>query len=187
MHPELKEILDEARAQIARGDAPDADALAARIREVVAPGGGEALRQLERLLAVARARRAVSAPLPEPPKPAAPRRRAEVYRAKPTIAANMVVRARANGDTVTLEWDAVRGVTDWDARLADRPDARSPYTDRETRRLTEPCIELDLSDLPQRVSITGRNATGRIVQRAVVSGLTSGNWNQKWQQRASAS
>ena len=99
----------------------------------------------------------------------------------------MVVRARANGDTVTLEWDAVRGVTDWDARLADRPDARSPYTDRETRRLTEPCIELDLSDLPQRVSITGRNATGRIVQRAVVSGLTSGNWNQKWQQRASAS
>jgi hypothetical protein len=99
----------------------------------------------------------------------------------------MAVRARADGDAVTLEWDAVRGVADWDARVADRPDARSPYTDRETRKLTEPRLELQLSDLPQRVSITGRNAAGRIVQRAVVSGLTAENWRQKWQQRASAS
>jgi hypothetical protein len=187
MHPELKEILDEARAQIARGEEPDAAALEARIREVVAPGGGDALRQLERLLAVARARRAVAtAPTPPPPAPA-PKRRAEVYRARPTIAANMVVRASAQNDTVVLEWDAVRGVAEWDARVADRPDARSPYTDGETKRLTEPRLELQLSELPQRVSITGRNATGRIVQRAVVSGLTAENWRQKWQQRASAS
>jgi hypothetical protein len=187
MHPELKEILDEARAQIARGDEPDAAALEARIRDVVAPGGGDALRQLERLLAVARARRAVAtAPAPPPPPPA-PKRRAEVYRARPTIAANMAVRARAQGDAVLLEWDAVRGVGEWDVRVADRPDARSPYTDRETRKLTEPRLELQLSDLPQRVSVTGRTATGRIVQRAVVSGLTTENWRQKWQQRASAS
>jgi len=187
MHPELKEILDEARAQIARGDEPDAAAFETRIREVVAPGGGDALRQLERLLAVARARRAVATePTPPPPTPA-PKRRAEVYRAKPTIAANMVVRARASGNGVVLEWDAVRGVGEWDARVADRPDARSPYTDRETRKLTEAHLELQLSDLPQRVSITGRNATGRIVQRAVISGLTTENWRQKWQQRASAS
>ena len=187
MHPELVTILDEARAQVARGEEPDADALAARIRQVVAPGGGDALRQLDRLLAVARARRAVSAPMPVAPPPPAPKRRAQVYRARPTVAANMAVRARANGDAVTLEWDAVRGVADWDARVADRPDARSPYTDGETRKLTEPRLELQLSDLPQRVSITGRNAAGRIVQRAVVSGLTAENWRQKWQQRASAS
>jgi hypothetical protein len=187
MHPDLQAILDEARAQIARGEEPDAAALEARIRDVVAPGGGDALRALERLLAVARARRAVAAPpAPAPPAPA-PKRRAEVYRAKPTIAANMTVRARAHGDAVALEWDAVRGVGEWDVRVADRPDARSPYTDRETKRLTEPRLELQLDDLPQRVSITGRTATGRIVQRAVVSGLTAENWRQKWQQRASAS
>jgi hypothetical protein len=184
MHPDLQTILDEARAQIARGEEPDAAALEARIRAVVAPGGGDALRSLERLLAVARARRAVAAP---PTPPPAPKRRAEVYRAKPTIAANMAVRARANDGTVVLEWDAVRGVAEWDARVADRPDARSPYTDRETRRLTEPRFELQLDELPQRISITGRTATGRIVQRAVVSGLTAENWRQKWQQRASAS
>jgi hypothetical protein len=187
MDPELVTILDEARAQIARGEEPDAPALEARIRDVVAPGGGDALRQLERLFAVARARRAVAAPAPTPPPSPAPRRRAEVYRAKPTIAANMGVRARANGEAVVLEWDVVRGVGDWDVRVADRPDARSPYTDRETRKLTEPRLELQLNDLPQRVSITGRTATGRIVQRAVVSGLTAENWRQKWQQRASAS
>lgn len=186
MHPDLKAILDEARAQIARGEEPDATDLAARIHDVVAPGGGDALRQLERLLAVARARRALAAP-PQRPRPTPSRRRAEVYRAKPTIAANMAVRARAQGDAVVLEWDAVRGVADWDARVADRPDARSTYTDRETRKLTEPRLELQLSDLPQRVSITGRTATGRIVQRAVVSGLTTENWRQKWQQRPSAS
>jgi hypothetical protein len=186
MHPDLRTILDVARAQIARGETPDAAALEARIRAVVAPGGGDALRALERLLAVARARRAVAAP-PTPKSPPAPKRRAEVYRAKPTIAANMVVRVRANGGGVVLEWDAVRGVGEWDVRVADRPDARSPYTDRETRRLSEPRVELQLDDLPQRVSITGRTATGRIVQRAVVSGLTAENWRQKWQQRASAS
>jgi hypothetical protein len=185
MHPDLTAILDEARAQIARGEPPDGAALEARIREVVAPDAGDALRQLDRLLAVARARKAMTAPAPQ--APVRPLRRREVYRAKPTIAANMAVRAREADGVVVLEWDAVRGVGEWDARVADRPDARSPYTDRETRRLAEPRLELQLDDLPQRVSITGRNAAGRIVQRAVVSGLTVENWRQKWQQRASAS
>lgn len=183
MDPQLKSILDEARAQIARGVEPDGEALAARLREVVAPGGGDALRQLERLLAVHRAKRAVAEP-PRRPVPR-PRERFE-YRARPTIAANMAVRARATGAAVTLEWDA-RGVARWEVRLSDRPDARSPYVERETRELTSPRLELELTELPTRVALFGRNATGRIVQRALISGLTSSNWHQRWQQRASAS
>jgi hypothetical protein len=99
----------------------------------------------------------------------------------------MNVRARAAGDAVALEWPAAAGVRAWEARVGERRDARSPYVDRETLTLDAPRLELQLTDLPQRVSITGRNAAGRIVQRALVSGLTSANWSQKWQQRASAS
>jgi hypothetical protein len=113
--------------------------------------------------------------------------RRDVYRAKPTVAANMTVRARAEGSAVVLEWQPAKGVEAWEARVSERPDARSQYVDRATQPLDAPRLELRLTDLPQRVSITGRNAAGRIVQRALVSGLTSANWNQRWQQRASAS
>jgi hypothetical protein len=99
----------------------------------------------------------------------------------------MSVRAQATGDGVALEWPAAAGVSSWEARIGERRDARSPYVDRETVALDTPRLELSLSELPKRVSITGRNPTGRIVQRALVSGLTSTNWSQKWQQRASAS
>jgi hypothetical protein len=174
MHPELATILDEARAQIARGVEPNADALTARIEAL--PEHDRALAQLKRLLAVGRAKRSLATPAAAPVAPRPAQR--EAYRAKPTIAANMAVRAREQGGTVALEWDAARGVARWEARIAERPDARSTYGPR---------LELRLTELPQRVSITGRNATGRIVQRAVVSGLTSANWSQRWQQRASAS
>jgi hypothetical protein len=187
MDPELAAILDEARAQIAAGVEPDAAALEARIREVVAPGGGRALEQLNRLFAVARAKRTLAAPVPGPaPAAVAPPRRRE-YRAKPTIAANMAVRARATGGTVTLEWQAGPGVTNWEARVSERPDARSEYVERELVALDATRLELRLTDRPQRIHLLGRNASGRLVQRALLSGLTSTNWNQRWLQRASAS
>jgi hypothetical protein len=178
MDKELKTILDEARAQIARGVEPDVQALEERVRAV----DPRALGQLRRLLAVHRAKRSLAQPATPAPRPA----RAS-YRAKPTISANMNVHARAADDGVTLEWPAAPGVRAWEARIGERRDARSPYVDRETVALEAPRLELSLSELPKRVSITGRNATGRIVQRALVSGLTSANWSQKWQQRASAS
>jgi hypothetical protein len=182
MRPELAAILDEVRAQIARGLEPDADALEQRVRAVEP----NALPQLRRLLAVHRAKRTLGAPPPSPPPPR-PRGAPPAYRAKPTIAANMAVRAREDGDLVVLEWEAVRGVARWELRLGERRDARSPYVDRETTQLTEPHAELDLSELPLRVSVVGRNASGRVVQRALISGLTRSNWSQKWQQRPSAS
>jgi hypothetical protein len=188
VHPDLQAILDEARTQIAAGVEPDAAALETRIRAVVAPGGGRALEQLERLLAVHRARRSLSKPAPTAPVPAAaaPARRRE-YRARPTIAANMAVRSTATGATVTLEWPAAPGVTSWEARISERPDPRSTYVERELRTLDAPRLELQLTELPVRIHLLGRGTSGRLVQRAVISGLTESNWNQRWQQRASAS
>jgi hypothetical protein len=184
VHPDLAAILDEARAQIAAGREPDAAELETRIRNVVAPGGGRALEQLGRLLAVHRARVTLAAPIPAP-APAPPRRRE--YRAKPTIAANMTVRARATGDRVTLEWPPAPGVTAWEARISERRDPRAQYVEREARTLDAPRLELALDDLPLRIHLLGRTSSGRLVQRAVISGLTASNWNQRWQQRASAS
>jgi hypothetical protein len=179
MNRELKTIFDEARAQIARGVEPDAAALEARVREV----DPRALGQLRRLLAVHRAKRSLAQPAAPAPRPAT----RGAYRAKPTISANMTVRARPAADGVVLEWPATAGARAWDVRIGERRDARSPYVDRETLSLDTPRLELPLTELPRRVSITGRNAAGRIVQRALVSGLTSTNWSQKWLQRASAS
>ena len=99
----------------------------------------------------------------------------------------MAVRAKATGDAVTLEWQAVPGVAAWEARLSERPDARSDYVERETRDLEGTSLELSLTDSPQRIHLLGRNSAGRLVQRAVISGLTAENWDQRWQQRASAS
>jgi hypothetical protein len=178
---ELADILDEVRAQIARGAEPDAGALEQRVRAL----DPKALPRLRRLLAVDRAKRS----LREPPKTSPPRPRAAppAYRAKPTIAANMAVRTRTHGDAVVLEWDSARGVAGWEVRLGERPDARSAYVDRETVQLDAPHLELELSELPLRVSVVGRNPSGRIVQRALISGLTRSNWGQKWQHRPSAS
>ena len=186
--PDLAAILDEARAQIAAGVEPDAAALEARIRAVVAPGGGRALQQLDRLLAVARARRSLARPAPAGPATAAPSpaRRRE-YRARPTIAANMAVRAKAEGEAVTLEWPSAANVASWEARISERPDPRDQYAEREVRALDGPRLELQLTELPLRIHLLGRASSGRLVQRAVISGLTALNWNQRWQQRASAS
>jgi len=178
MDAQLKTILDEARAQIARGVEPDVAALEKRVRAV----DPRALGQLRRLLAVHRAKRSLAQPIAPAPRPSR-----VAYRAKATISANMAVRARAAGDGIALEWPAAAGVRTWEARIGERRDPRSPYVDRETLALDGPRLELSLDELPKRVSITGRNAAGRIVQRALVSGLTSTNWSQKWQQRASAS
>jgi len=187
MHPDLAAILDETRSQIARGVEPDASALEARIRAVPTQDAERALEQLNRLLAVDRARRSIHAAPPKPPAAVVRPARRTGYKAKPTIAANMTVSAKATGDTVTLEWQSAPGVAAWEARLSERPDARSGYVERETRDLEGTSLELTLTDSPKRIHLLGRNSAGRLVRRAVISGLTAENWDQRWQQRASAS
>ena len=175
-------ILQEARNTVASGGRPNASVLRARLQ---AEGGdAQALERLERVLSVHRARALVEpAPAPvEPPR--APLRTA--LRTKPTISANMDVR-REPGFAVA--WDGVPSVTAWEVRISERPDVRSDYVVREERQL-EPGVtrfELPLADRPLRVHVLGRARDGRLVRRAVVSGLTRDGWNDRWQRRASAS
>jgi hypothetical protein len=48
-------------------------------------------------------------------------------------------------------------------------------------------VELALGVLPLRVHVLGRGRDGWLIRRAVVSGLTRESWDDRWQQRASAS
>jgi hypothetical protein len=163
-------ILSEARAAVAAGRDPDWKSLRDRLR---AAGLGakelkEAMARLERIGAVQRARRSAAPPPPTPapaPKPA-------LLRTKPTITGNMDVRrAREH----VLAWTPLPAVESWEVRISERPDLRSDYAVREERSLPGAVSELELSlgDTPTRVHLLGRSRSGKLVQRATVSGLTS--------------
>jgi len=185
-HDDLSSILAAARADVAAGRDPDEEALEARIRK--AGGGAEALEQLERVLAVQRARARLAAPPVRPPAPARPRGRT-AFRAQPTITGNMEVRRARSDGGVVLSWDAAAAVTGWEVRFSERADARSEYVVRDTLTLpgTATTVELSLGELPLRVHLLGRAGDGRLVRRAIVSALTQDNWDERWQRRASAS
>jgi hypothetical protein len=175
-------IIDEARATIARGDTPDWNGLRDRIRAL---GGDqrETLRRLERVGAVHRARTSVAAPAAPPPATAP---RPALLRSRATVTGNMDVR---RGDGATLTWPREPKVTAWELRISERPDPRGDYEVRETGELEgdATAVELPLGDAPLRVHLLGRDRGGRLVRRAIVSGLTRETWPERWQRRASAS
>jgi hypothetical protein len=187
---DLASILDAARAEVAAGRDPDEQALAERIRK--AGGGAKALKQLERVLTIQRARARLAAPPTPPPAPAPvpvrPRGRT-AFRAQPTITGNMEVRRSRTEGGVLLTWDTAPAVTGWEVRFSERADARSEYVVSETLMLpgTATSVELALAELPRRMHLLGRANDGRLVRRAIVSALTVDNWNDRWQRRASAS
>jgi hypothetical protein len=187
---DLATILDAARAEVAAGRDPDERALAERIRK--AGGGAKALKQLERVLTIQRARARLAAPPTPPPAPAPapvrPRGRT-AFRAQPTITGNMEVRRSRTEGGVLLSWDTAAAVTGWEVRFSERADARSEYVVGETLMLpgTATSVELALGELPRRMHLLGRANDGRLVRRAIVSALTVDNWNDRWQRRASAS
>jgi hypothetical protein len=182
-------IVAEARAELAAGREPDWGLLQER---VLASGASDvsrrALQQLERLLAVQRARTLVARE-PEPPRPRPGRPARAAFRTRPTITGNMEVRRSASGAGLTLSWEAAAAVAGWETRISRRPDARTDYAVEEERTLAagETTLELTLGELPLRVHLLGRSADGRLARRAVISGLTSDNWSDRWQRRASAS
>jgi hypothetical protein len=186
MTAESDAIIDEARAAVAAGREPDWDALRARIEASAPDGEGRrrALQQLERVLAVHRARARVAQPPAPAAAPAPPRR--PLLRSRPTISGNMDV--RRHGDA-TLEWDAAPAVTSWEVRFSERPDPRREYVVRETRTLAaaETVVDVPLGDLPLRVHLLGRGRDGRLVRRAIISALTRATWRERWQRRATAS
>jgi hypothetical protein len=192
-------VVDAARAEVAAGREPDARALEERVRAVrrgvrgyargeVDRAERAALQQLERVLAVHRARvRMAHAGTPAPARAASPPRRA-AFRSRPTISGNMEVR-RNGGDPPTLTWDAAPVVAEWEVRVSERSDPRGDYAVRETLTLpgATTSVEIPLGDVPLRVHLLGRNRAGRLVQRALISALTRETWGDRWQRRASAS
>jgi hypothetical protein len=188
---EYAAIIAEARAAIAARQEPTAQALEARIR---AAGGDpkaeqRALQQLERVLSVHRSRalltREPSAPAPPPP---APSLRAAL-KVRPMISANMEVRQKTDGDRFLLTWETMPAIAGWEVRFSERPDARGDYEVLESLALPPETttVELPLGDKPLRVHLLGRSRDGRLLRRAVISALTRGGWNDRWERRASAS
>ena len=58
----------------------------------------------------------------------------------------------------------------------------------ETRELAPDTtmVELPLGEHPLRVHVLGHNRGGRLLGRAIVSGLTREGWRDKWERRASS-
>jgi len=112
-----------------------------------------------------------------------------MLRTRPTINANMDVRRQTDGEKFVLAWDAAPAVTGWEVRISERPDARGDYAVRETLTLPADAnsVEVPLGERPLRVHLLGRGRDGRLLRRAVISALTKATWNDRWQQRSSAS
>jgi hypothetical protein len=178
------EILFAARAAVSAGVEPDWPALAEEIC-ALAGNGQHGFEQLKLVQAVHRARTALSRQPAPVPASATPLRRAAL-RTRPTISANMDVR---RGEGFSLVWDAAPRIESWEVRLSERPDPRGDYVVRERLRLLEggERVEVPIGDHPMRVHLLGRSRDGRLLRRAVISGLTSENWNDRWQRKPSPS
>ena len=197
---ELAAIVDDVRAEIAAARGPAADSAAARIRAAAdrarqaAPAAAvtsaerAALKQLERLVAVHRARAFVSRDAAPRPAPGPPRRRA-LLRTRPTITGNMDVTRARNGDPFTLAWPAESRVASWEVRVSEQRSRGREYVARETLTLPSEAtgVDVPLGDTPLRVHLLGRGRDGRLLRRAIVSGLTSETWGERWERRPTAS
>jgi hypothetical protein len=184
------DIVDEARAAVAAGRAPDWNHLARRIHEAGLDDAAEqrALAQLARVETVARARASVArTPEPPPRRPVRPRGTTPVS-ARPTLSGTIEVRRERQGDEYVLAWPADPSVFAWDVRVGVRADARSAYVDRESVSLPEGAtsVPVPVGDGALRVHVLGRGRGGRLVRRALVTGLTRENWDVRWQRRPSA-
>jgi hypothetical protein len=172
-------IIDEARALVAAGKSPDWKELRDRIRAL---GGDQrdALRRLERVGAVHRARAAL------PAAPVAPAPRAPLFKGRAIITGNMDVR---RDGAAKLAWRAEPKVTAWEIRISERPDPRGDYEVRESGELPGDAtsVEVPIGETPLRVHLLGRDRGGRLVRRAILSGITRETWGDRWQRRASAS
>lgn len=178
-------ILASARRDVAAGRSPDTSSLRERLR--AAGADADAFARLERVLAVDRARSLVGrepAAAAAGPEDATPATRAAL-RTRPTVSANMEVRGEPG---FVLAWPPAASVAEWEIRLSERPDARAGYVVRETLSLPAGAtsIELPLGDAPLRVHVLGRTRDGRLLRRAIVSGLSRASWNERWQRRPSA-
>ncbi len=183
----LDEILGEARSAVAQGRAPDWTELRDRIGslELEERARREALHKLDRIGAVDRARRSRRPPA-EAAKPVSTRRL--LLRARPTLSGTIDLRRERAGDAYVLAWDADRAVETWELRISEQRDARGGYETVETRTLPGETTSagLPLGEAMLRVHLLGRGRGGRLVRRAIASGLTPESWGERWTRRPSA-
>ena len=106
-----------------------------------------------------------------------------------TMVGNMVVRKKRTGPGVELSWDGAPGVVEWTLRVSRRPDPRQDYIDGEPEALpaTARSCEVTLDEVPRRIQLYGHARDGRVVRRAIISALTSGNSGAQWKRQATAS
>jgi hypothetical protein len=93
------------------------------------------------------------------------------------------------GDGDELVWRREPSVVSWELRISAKADPRADYEVRESGELPGDAtrVELPLADTPLRVHLLGRDRGGRLVRRAILSGLSRETWAERWQRRASAS
>jgi hypothetical protein len=93
------------------------------------------------------------------------------------------------GDGTALTWAREPKVTAWELRISERPDPRGDYEVREAGELAGEAtsVELPLGETPLRVHLLGRDRGGRLVRRAILSGLTLDTRRARWHRRASPS
>ena len=135
---------------------------------------------------IARSARPPAAPAPAPS--AKPVRRLTLQPAA-TIIGNMTVRKRQVEDGLELAWDAAANVEEWKVRVSSRPDPRRDYVEGELIELPAGATSFvaALDEHPRRIQLYGHARDGRVVRRAVISALTSGNSGAQWKRQATAS
>jgi hypothetical protein len=106
-----------------------------------------------------------------------------------TIVGNMAVRKKPVEQVLELSWDPVANVTEWRVRVSVRPDPRQDYVEGEVVTLpaATTAFTVELDEHPRRIQLYGHARDGRIVRRAIVSALTSGNSDAQWKRQATAS
>ena len=106
-----------------------------------------------------------------------------------TIVGNMAVRKQPTERGLELAWDAAPQVIEWVLRVSVRPDPRQDYVEGEAETLPAGArsYEVELDEHPRRIQLYGHARGGKIVRRAVISALTSGNSSAQWKRQATAS
>ena len=101
----------------------------------------------------------------------------------------MAVRKQPTERGLELAWDAAPQVIEWVLRVSVRPDPRQDYVEGEAETLPAGTrsYEVELDDHPRRIQLYGHARGGKIVRRAVISALTSGNSGAQWKRQATAS
>jgi hypothetical protein len=106
-----------------------------------------------------------------------------------TIVGTMTVHKKQTEHGLELSWDAAANVTEWKVRVSIRPDPRQDYVEGELVTLAAGTTSFvaQLDEHPRRIQLYGHARDERVVRRATISALTSGNSGTQWKRQSTAS